>query len=129
MSRAWERFFHLLTYLSQGSSFLSPRGYAILHRMHHAYSDTAKDPHSPHFSSNALVMMLRTKSEYDDFAYNRKDPEPRFEGGYPEWPLVDKLGQSWPMRLAWMAGYALFYAAFAPSPWLYLLVPVHWVMG
>ena len=54
MSKGWERFFHLLTYVTQGSSFLHPRAYAILHRMHHAYSDTEKDPHSPHFYSNAL---------------------------------------------------------------------------
>eukprot|EP01036_Dinobryon_divergens_P038408 gene38408-50429_t len=31
----------------EGSSFLSPRAYAILHRMHHAFSDTKRDPHSP----------------------------------------------------------------------------------
>ena len=47
MSKGWERFFYLCTYVTQGSSFLSPRGYAILHRMHHAFSDTPKDPHSP----------------------------------------------------------------------------------
>ena len=129
MSKGWERFFHLLTYVSQGSSFLSPRGYAILHRMHHAYSDTDKDPHSPHFSPNALTMMLRTKHSYDDFAYDRVAPEPRFDGNCPSWPFIDKLGQSWPMRITWMAGYAAFYFAFAPTPWLYLLVPVHWVMG
>ena len=129
MSKGWERFFHLLTYVSQGSSFLSPRGYAILHRMHHAYSDTGQDPHSPYFSSNALTMMLRTKHEYDDFAYARKQPEPRFAGDYPEWTSIDRLGQSWPMRITWMAAYALFYVQFATSPWLYLLVPVHWVMG
>src|SRR5690242_19469500 len=44
MSKGWERFFYLFTYISQGSSFLVPRGYAILHRMHHAYSDTPQDP-------------------------------------------------------------------------------------
>src|SRR5213595_4008587 len=69
MSKGWERFFHLLTYLTQGSSFLNPRGYAILHRMHHAYSDTEKDPHSPLFATDAVSMMLKTKHEYDDFAY------------------------------------------------------------
>jgi len=42
-----ERALHLLTYLVQGPSFLSPRGYAILHRQHHAFSDTDRDPHSP----------------------------------------------------------------------------------
>ncbi|MET0342108.1 MAG: acyl-CoA desaturase [Polyangiales bacterium] len=129
MSKGWERFFHLLTYVSQGSSFLSPRGYAILHRMHHAYSDTEQDPHSPHFSTNALTMMLKTKHKYDDYAYDRVKPEARFDGNCPSWPFIDKLGQSWAMRILWMAGYAGFYVAFAPSPWLYILVPVHWVMG
>ena len=54
-------------------------------------------------------MMLATKKKYDDFAYRRVEPEARFDGGYPEWPLVDKLGQSWMMRVAWGAAYVLFY--------------------
>ena len=40
MNPFWEKAFYLLTYTAQGSSFLSPRAYAILHRMHHAFSDT-----------------------------------------------------------------------------------------
>ena len=129
MSKRWERFFHLCTYLAQGSSFLSPRGYAILHRMHHAYSDTPKDPHSPRNFGNVLSMMWATKHRYDDFAYYRVAPEPRFEGGMPEWPLIDKLGQSWVMRLGWVGAYTAFYFAFASSPWLFLLLPLHFVMG
>ncbi|WP_239013917.1 acyl-CoA desaturase [Archangium violaceum] len=125
-----ERAMHLLTYLVQGASFLSPRGYAILHREHHAFSDTEKDPHAPSFHPNALRMMLHTKKRYDDYAYDRKQPEPRFLGGYPEWPLVDRtLGQSWVMRLAWGALYTAFYVAFATSPWQFLLLPIHFVMG
>jgi stearoyl-CoA desaturase (delta-9 desaturase) len=129
MSPGWEKFFYLLTYVSQGSSFLNPRGYAILHRMHHAYSDTDKDPHSPLFASNAMSMMLKTKHEYDDFAYQRKAPEPRFEGGYPEWDTLDKIGQNWFARLAWVGAYTAFYFAFATSPWLFILLPIHYVMG
>src|SRR6187431_1959513 len=79
MSKGWERFFHLLTWLSQGSSYLSPRGYAILHRVHHAYSDTAKDPHSPAFSSNAMSMMWKTKVIYTNIRDRKVEPEPRFE--------------------------------------------------
>src|SRR5271165_5366248 len=71
MSKPVERFFHFLTFLAQGSSYLSPRGYAILHRMHHAYSDTPKDPHSPTNHKNVLEMMLITKKTYDDYAYDR----------------------------------------------------------
>ncbi len=129
MSKRWERFFHVCTYLAQGSSFLSPRGYAILHRMHHAYSDTPKDPHSPRNYSNVLAMMWDTKHRYDGFAYRRVAPEPRFDGGTPDWPALDRLSQSWFMRLTWVGLYTAFYFAFASSPWLFLLLPFHFVMG
>jgi stearoyl-CoA desaturase (delta-9 desaturase) len=97
--------------------------------MHHAFSDTERDPHSPVFHSNALSMMWKTKKSYDDFAYRRVEPEARFEGGYPEWPWLDRVGQSWPMRLAWGGAYTAFYIAFAPSAWWFLLLPFHYVMG
>ena len=35
MPRFWDRFFYFLTYVSQGSSFLNPRAYALLHRYTH----------------------------------------------------------------------------------------------
>ncbi len=129
MSKGWERFFHLLTYVAQGSSYLNPRGYAILHRMHHAYSDTEKDPHSPVFYTNAGSMMWATKKRYDDFAYRRVEPEARFDGGFPEWPALDRLGQSWPMRILWIAAYTSVYVLFAPSLWLFALLPAHFIMG
>src|SRR5690606_24653452 len=129
MSKGWERFFHLMTYCAQGPSYLHPRGYAILHRMHHAFSDTERDPHSPRHHKNVFSMMWQTKKSYDDFAYYRVKPEERFDGGTPEWPVIDRLSQSWPARLAWSGGYVLFYVAFAPSPWWYLLLPAHFIMG
>jgi stearoyl-CoA desaturase (Delta-9 desaturase) len=129
MSKGWERFFYLFTYISQGSSFLVPRGYAVLHRMHHAYSDTPQDPHSPRNYPNVMKMMWETKERYDDHAYERIEPEPRFKGGYPEWRIVDKIGQSWMARVAWMAAYTLFYVKFATAPWMYALLPIHYVMG
>ncbi len=125
-----ERLMHLLTYLVQGSSYLSPRAYAILHREHHAFSDTERDPHSPFNYRGPVQMMLDTKKQYDDYAYERKQPEARFLGGYPEWKLLDRtLGQSWLMRLAWIGAYTAFYVVFATSPWQFLLLPVHFVMG
>lgn len=129
LSKGWERFFHLLTYLSQGASFLHPRAYAILHRMHHAYSDTERDPHSPEYHRNVLVMMWHTKKRYDDFAYDRARPDPRFAHATPSWPLVDRMGQSWLLRLAWVLGYTLFYVKFATAAWMFLLLPVHFIMG
>ncbi len=129
MTKGWERFFFLCTYVSQGPSFLSPRGYAILHRMHHAFSDTAKDPHSPLNYGNAFSMMLATKKTYDDFSYHRVEPEARFDGGLPEWKLIEKLGHSWTMRILWGALYTLVYVKFATHAWMFALLPFHFVMG
>jgi len=52
-----EKFFYLSTWLVQGSSFLVPRAYGVMHRMRHVYSDTEKDPHSPHFFKDIYQMM------------------------------------------------------------------------
>ena len=125
-----ERVLHLLTYLVQGPSYLSPRGYAILHRQHHAFSDTDRDPHSPWNFRNALRMMLHTKHRYDAYAYRREEPEARFLGGYPEWKLIDEtLSQSWAMRIAWGALYSVPYFLFATHAWQWALLPVQWVLG
>ena len=129
MSKGWERFFHLFTFVSQGPSFLNPRAYAILHREHHAFSDTERDPHSPQFSPNVFALMWKTKHRYDDYAYRRRAPEPRFEVGIPEWPAIDALSQRWSVRIALCAVYPLFYLAFAPSPIWFALLPLHWLMG
>jgi len=129
LARGWERVFYLATWLAQGTSFLSPRGYAILHREHHAFSDTARDPHSPHFQTNPLSMMLRTKNRYADLVHRRVEPEPRFAGASPEWDRLDWFGNLWPVRVAFGAAYTLFYVAFAPS-WIYFtLLPIHFLMG
>jgi stearoyl-CoA desaturase (delta-9 desaturase) len=129
MSPGWERFWHLVTYLVQGSSYLDPRGYAILHRMHHAYSDGERDPHSPRNFTNVLAMMWSTRRRYHDLAYRVVEPEPRFEGGTPSWPLLRRLGSSWPMRIAWGALYTLVYLKLATAAWMWLLLPFHFVMG
>jgi stearoyl-CoA desaturase (delta-9 desaturase) len=76
-----------------------------------------------------MSMMLHTKHRYDAYAYAREVPEARFDGGTPEWPALDKLGQSWVARIAWGTGYTLFYMYFATSWWMFLLLPAHYVMG
>ncbi|SDG44469.1 stearoyl-CoA desaturase (delta-9 desaturase) [Pedobacter terrae] len=129
MELFWERFFYLILLVSQGSSFLNPRAYAILHRMHHAYSDTEKDPHSPHFFKDVFGMMIATKNMYMNYLKYKIQPEPAFQGNYPEWPLVDKIGNSWAWRIACGLFYIGFYVAFANYWWMYLLLPVHFLMG
>ncbi len=128
MSKGWERFFYLVTFVSQGSSFLVPRGYAILHRMHHAYSDTPKDPHAPS-NGGFFKMMKTTWAIYHGIVRHEHETEARFTGGYPEWKALDRIGQSYITATAFGVGYGLFYIAFATSPWMFLLLPFHWLMG
>ena len=129
LSKFWELFFFVLTYISQGSSFLSPKGYAILHRMHHAYSDTEKDPHSPHFYGNIFSMMWKTKKTYSDYVYDRIQPEERFGKNIPHAPKLERFADTWFSRLAWMSLYISFYVIFATSWWMYLFLPIHFLMG
>ncbi|MCU0453860.1 MAG: acyl-CoA desaturase [Bacteroidetes bacterium] len=129
MSKFWERFFYVFTFITQGSSFLNPRAYAIMHRMHHAYSDTEKDPHSPHYFSSMIHMMLRTKDIYLDHLMQRIEPERGFDKNVPEWRLLDEVGKYWTPRLLWGIVYTLFYVAFATEWWMFLLLPVHFLMG
>jgi len=129
MEPFWERFFYLILLISQGSSFLNPRAYAILHRMHHAYSDTEKDPHSPHFFKDVFGMMIATKNMYMNYLHFKIQPEPAFQGNYPEWPLVDRIGNSWLWRIGCGLFYIGFYIAFANHWWLFILLPVHFLMG
>lgn len=129
MSHFWERFFYGFTILLQGSSFLNPRAYAIMHRMHHAYSDTEKDPHSPHFFKDVWQMTMRTKDIYLNYAKYKVEPEKPFQGNYPEWPLMDKISNMWSVRILFGIGYLLFYIFFATHWWMYLLLPIHFFMG
>ena len=129
LSPRWERAFYFATWLMQGSSFLNPRAYAILHREHHAFSDTERDPHSPHFHTNPLAMMIHTVNRYEDFARRRVEPEQRFAGGYPEWPALDRFADHWATRLAFCAIFVLIYLALAPSAAYFALLPFHFVMG
>ena len=70
-SKRWEKFFYFMTFFSQGSSFLVPKAYAVMHRMHHTYSDTEKDPHSPHFFRDIIQMMIHTYKIFEGFHLNK----------------------------------------------------------
>lgn len=131
MNKFWEKFFYCFLYVTQGSSYLNPRAYAVLHRMHHAYSDTPKDPHSPHHTKNLLTMMWTTKDIYNNILNRTTAPEERFNKNIPEWSLIDKLGDAWISRIMWGTIYVLFYIAVVESHqwYLFLLLPIHFLMG
>ncbi len=129
MSRGWERFFFIFTYITQGSSYLSPRAYGIMHRVHHAYTDTENDPHSPAYDKNLFAMMWRTKETYSGILYGTIPVEEKFTKNVPDWKKFDLFCNDWPSRLMWIGIYILFYVVFAPSIWWFLLIPIHAVMG
>ncbi len=125
MNKFWERFFYLLAYITQGSSYISPRVYAIMHRMHHAYTDTDKDPHSPQNDRNIFAMLWHTRVVAADIYDGKQFVEPRFLKNLPDWPLLDKIAHSTLSRLAWIAVYTLAYVLYAPYAWMFLLLPIH----
>lgn len=129
MNKFWERYFYFFTFITQGSSFLNPRAYAILHRMHHAYSDTEKDPHSPHFFKDVWQMTMHTKDIYLNYAKYGIEPEKPFKGNYPEWKWLDKVSDMWAIRILFAIGYTLFYVKFATAWWMFALLPLHFFMG
>lgn len=129
MSRGWEKFFFIYTYITQGAHYMSPRAYAIMHRMHHAHTDTELDPHSPAFSSNLVSMMLRTRRYYTAVVHNRMDIDPKYLKNLPEWKSFDKWANSTLSRVLWAAIYIGVFIAFATNVWVYLLLPVILGMG
>lgn len=129
MSKAWEKFFYIITYITQGSSFLSPKAYGIMHRLHHAYADTELDPHSPKYSANLWDMMLKTKDFYHNILLGKDNIDPKYKKNVPDWKFIEWLGDTWGSRLAWGVLYTLFYIQFATHWWMFLLLPFHYLMG
>ena len=129
MPLSWQRVFYVLTFLTQGSSYLNPRAYALLHRMHHAYSDTEKDPHSPLFYRTPFAMMKNTLFMYLDAFSGKVKQDKNLQGYYPEWPAFDRWADPVLSRFGFMALYVFFYLRFATAWWMYLFLPLHFFMG
>lgn len=129
MSKFWERFFFIATYITQGSSFLNPRAYAIMHRMHHAFSDTERDPHSPHYFKSVFNLMIHTKKVYRDLIENKIKEGETFAKRIPEWKSFENFADRWSPRILWGVFYTSYYILFATNWWMYLLLPVHFFMS
>jgi len=129
MSKGWEKFFFIFTWVTQGSSYLSPRAYGILHRMHHAYTDTEKDPHSPSYDKNLFRMMWRTRKVYNSIVDSTEGIDPRFLINLPEWQGFDRFANGWVSRLFWALIYTGFYLWFATAWWMFLFLPINLIMG
>jgi len=129
MNKFTEKVFYVLTWIFQGSNYLSPYGYGVMHRMHHAFADTENDPHSPKYDESIWKMMWKTKTVYSDIANKRFIAEERFTKGVPDWVAFDTFARSWPSRILWAAFYVAMYVQFAHVWWLWLLLPIHFLMS
>jgi stearoyl-CoA desaturase (delta-9 desaturase) len=129
MNKFWEKYFYFLTFISQGSSFLSPYVYGALHRLHHIYADKEGDPHSPKFSQNIFDMMWKTRKIYNEILHNKFQVDSKYLKELPNWKFMERFGDSIWVRLSWGAFYSLYYIYFATEWWMYLLLPIHYVMG
>ena len=129
MSKFWEKFFYLLTVLFQGSSFLHPKSYAILHHEHHTHSDTEHDPHSPHVFKDIFSLMWNTKRIYTEIQQGSFKNETAFAKRLMAWPAVDNIAHGFGLRFLFAISYVAFYIKFAPNYWWFLLLPIHFLMG
>lgn len=129
MNKAWEKVFYVMSFVFQGSSYLSPRAYGVMHRMHHAYADTELDPHSPKYDSNLFAMMWRTRNTYMNIYERNVDIDPIFTKDIPDWAAFDRFACNGYVRLTWVAIYIAIYFALGAPWWLYPLILIHAVMG
>ena len=129
MSKTWEKIFFVLTWIFQGSNYLSAYGYGIMHRMHHAYADTPNDPHSPKYDESLFKMMWKTKTIYSAITSKKMIVDERFTKDVPEWTAFDSFARSWVSRLMWGAIYVAIYWQFATVWWLWLLLPLQFLMS
>jgi stearoyl-CoA desaturase (delta-9 desaturase) len=129
MSKFGEKVCFFLTWVTQGSNYLSAYGYGVMHRMHHAYADTEQDPHSPTFDASPFAMMWRTKNIYTSINKKLIAIDEKFTKNVPQWTKFDNFASSWISRLLWGAGYILFISYFATAWWQWLFLPVAFLMA
>jgi len=129
MSKRAEKVSFVLTWIFQGSSYLSASGYGIMHRLHHAYADTPDDPHSPKYDKSLFKMMWRTKINYQEINNQEVYVEDRFKKNIPQWKSFDHFASSMLSRIFWGALYFLFFLFFVTVWWQWLLLPLAFLMA
>jgi stearoyl-CoA desaturase (delta-9 desaturase) len=129
MNKFWERFFYIFTWVTQGSSYLSPYAYGILHRLHHAHTDTEKDPHSPSYTKGLFDLMLQTKNIYAAINTGKYPVEEKYLQNLPGWRKFDAFADAYSTRISWGVVYFILYLLLATQWWMWLFFPVTCLMG
>ena len=64
-----------------------------------------------------------------NYLLHRVEPEQGFDKNIPEWKGFDEAAHSWIPRIIFAGLYTWFYVVFATEPWMFALLPIHFVMG
>ena len=128
MSPLIEKIFYFLTFLFQGSSFLNPAAYGVMHKRHHAHTDKPEDPHSPIQINNIIMFNWATVVEYRKLVNEFASGE-RKDDRVPRWKAMESLAESLFTRVGFIIIYFLFYYHFKTANWQYILLPIHVMMG
>ena len=74
-------------------------------------------------------MMMYTRLIYNKLVEQPESGEEKFKKNLPVYEKMDKVANSWATRIAFGTAYVIFYIIFAQYWWLYLLLPIHFLMG
>jgi stearoyl-CoA desaturase (Delta-9 desaturase) len=129
MSRFWERFFYICCFITQGSSYISATAYGLMHRLHHAHTDTEHDPHSPHYSDNVFGLLWMTRNSYNDIFKGKTVVDEKYYRDLPRWNSFDTLMHNWWVRVLWGVVYVGIYLLLATEWWMFLFLPLTLAMG
>jgi stearoyl-CoA desaturase (delta-9 desaturase) len=129
MNRGWEKVFYIGCLITQGSSYISAYAYGIMHRLHHAHTDTVEDPHSPRYTHNALHMMWVTRNNYFNIFIGKTPVSDKYKKNLPQWVSFERVVHTFWMRALFGVAYLAFYIAFATAWWQYLFLPLTLSMG
>jgi stearoyl-CoA desaturase (delta-9 desaturase) len=72
---------------------------------------------------------MYTRTVYNGVLHGTMQVEEKFDRHFPEFKTIDKIADAWPTRIVFALGYIAFYAAFATHWWMFLLLPIHFLMG
>lgn len=124
MSERTEKFFYIFCFLAHGSSYISPKVFGIMHRLHHMHTDTQDDPHSPSYHPGFFGTMLQTRNSYHHIFIGKTIVDEKYKKDLPHWDAFEKIAHNWITRICWIILYIGVYIALATQWWMYLLLPV-----
>jgi stearoyl-CoA desaturase (delta-9 desaturase) len=74
-------------------------------------------------------MMMHTRKIYNGVLTGTLEIDPKFDKNYPEYPTIDKIADHNITRLFFAGLYITFYILFATHWWMFLLLPIHFLIG